>query len=162
MWLYIFIIGASVALDQLTKYLAVLYLQPVGTMPFIPGVMQLRFLKNTGSAFSMFSGMQTFLICVTGLGLAVIAYMLFAEKFGGKFESIAMAFVLAGGIGNFIDRARQGYVVDFLDPTFMNFAVFNVADCFICVGLFVFAACVIREEIRLSRLSKESEGAADE
>ena len=72
----------------------------------------------------------------------------------------ALVLILSGGIGNLIDRVLHGYVVDFFATTFVNFAVFNVADCFVCIGVGLLMVAVIREECQ-NRKKKKAEGPAD-
>ena len=117
-----------VVLDQLTKYLAQIYLQPVGTMEFIPGVMELRFVLNDGAAFSSFSGARWFLILFTGVAIAALAVYLFWKKPESRLERAAIIMMIGGGLGNLIDRVRTGVVVDFFATTFMNFAVFLLPE----------------------------------
>ena len=127
-----------VALDQLTKYLATEHLRPVGSLPFLPGVMELRYVLNDGIAFSMFAGMRWLLIAVTGAALCVLFVYLMCKRPVSRIEWLeygSWVLVLGGGVGNLIDRVRTGYVVDFFATTFIDFAVFNVADCFITVGI---------------------------
>ena len=119
------LIAALVAADQGIKLWASSVLQPVTAMPVIPGIVELRFVLNDGMAFSMLSGKQGFLIGVTSLALCVVAYLLFT----------GLLLVLAGGIGNLIDRALNGVVVDYINLLFMRFAVFNFADICVCVGV---------------------------
>ena len=140
-----------VVLDQLTKYLAQIYLQPVGTMEFIPGVMELRFVLNDGAAFSSFSGARWFLILFTGGAIAALAVYLFWKKPESRLERAAIIMMIGGGLGNLIDRVRTGVVVDFFATTFMNFAVFNVADCFVCIGAALLIIYVLIEEQRKSK-----------
>ena len=104
-------------------------------MPFIPHVVELRFVLNQGMAFSLLSGKQGFLIGVTSLALCVVAYLLFTEKMFGRVGNAGLLLVLAGGIGNLIDRALNGVVVDYINLLFMRFAVFNFADICVCVGV---------------------------
>lgn len=141
-------IAVLVALDQVTKYLAVVYLAPVGTLPFLPGVMELRYVVNDGMAFSMLSGNRWFLLIATGLVMAVLLGYLLWKKPESRLERTALVLVLAGGLGNFIDRLLHGYVVDFFATTFIDFAVFNVADCFVCVGVGLLLLALLLEERR--------------
>ena len=143
------VIVLIVLLDQLTKFLAVKYLQPVGSVPLLKGVFHLTYLENPGAAFGIFSDKPwIFQICsVVGI-LALFAYLFWDVSLlddkgeDGKYPSIpfwsglCLAFIVGGGIGNMIDRIALGYVVDFFDFTLINFAVFNVADCFVTVGAF--------------------------
>ena len=128
----VIIIIALTGLDQLTKHLATVYLAPVGAMPFIPGVMELRYVLNDGAAFSM---------------LADAAVYFFWKKPSSWLERWVFILIFSGGLGNLIDRVLNGYVVDFFATTFMNFAVFNVADCFVCVGAALFVIAVLRQEL---------------
>lgn len=148
-WSVLGILGC-VVLDQLTKYLAQLYLQPVGTMPFIPGIMELRFVLNDGAAFSSFAGARLFLILFTGVAIAALAVYLFWKKPSKRLERAALVLLIGGGLGNLIDRVRTGVVVDFFATTFVDFAVFNVADCFVCVGAAMLILYVFLEERKKS------------
>lgn len=148
-WSVLGILGC-VVLDQLTKYFAQLYLQPVGTMPFIPGIMELRFVLNDGAAFSSFAGARLFLILFTGIAIAALAVYLFWKKPPKRLERTALLLLIGGGLGNLIDRVRTGVVVDFFATTFVDFAVFNVADCFVCVGAAMLILYVFLEERKKS------------
>lgn len=148
-WSVLGILGC-VVLDQLTKYFAQLYLQPVGTMPFIPGIMELRFVLNDGAAFSSFAGARLFLILFTGIAIAALAVYLFWKKPPKRLERTALVLLIGGGLGNLIDRVRTGVVVDFFATTFVDFAVFNVADCFVCVGAAMLILHVFLEERKKS------------
>ena len=164
----VIIVAAIVALDQLTKYLATAYLMPVGAMPFIPGIMELRYLLNDGMAFSLLSGGRWLLIGVTSVtmvGMAFYAWRYKAEM--SKLEYFSLLMIIGGGIGNLIDRIATGYVVDFFATTFIDFAVFNVADCFVTVGVFLLAAAILYSEfIAKSKAPAQKQGenceAADE
>ena len=98
-WSVLGILGC-VVLDQLTKYFAQLYLQPVGTMPFIPGIMELRFVLNDGAAFSSFAGARLFLILFTGIAIAALAVYLFWKKPPKRLERTALVLLIGGGLGN--------------------------------------------------------------
>lgn len=158
----VIIIIALTGLDQLTKHLATVYLAPVGAMPFIPGVMELRYVLNDGAAFSMLADAEwgrVFLIVVTGLALAALAVYFFWKKPSFWLERWVFILIFSGGLGNLIDRVLNGYVVDFFATTFMNFAVFNVADCFVCVGAALFVIAVLRQELNAK---KEQKAGTDE
>ncbi len=129
-------IAVLVGLDQLTKWLVLAYVQgkPEG-ITFIPGVMDFEFYGNEGAAMGIFEGERFFLVALTGL--VIIAFL--AVTLFGKFRrytlfNISATLIIAGGIGNLIDRLVHGFVVDFLKTTFMSFPIFNVADCFVVVG----------------------------
>ena len=128
-------VAALVGIDQLIKLWAVQVLQPVGAMPFIPHVVELRFVLNPGMAFSLLSGKQLFLIIATSAALLAVAYGLFFRSRGKRLQQAALVLVLGGGIGNLIDRIATGVVVDYINVLFMNFAIFNFADICVCVGV---------------------------
>lgn len=124
-----------VAADQVTKWLTVTYIPLESDVAFLPGLLQLTYVRNTGAAFSTFEGQQWLfaLIFVVLTGFLLYEYFKKPMHFT-KVERFCIAAVYGGGLGNMIDRLRQGYVVDMLETTFMDFPVFNVADCFICCG----------------------------
>ena len=117
-------VAALIGIDQLIKLWAVQVLQPVGAMPFIPHVVELRFVLNPGMAFSLLSGKQLFLIIATSAALLAVAYGLFFRSRGKRLQQAALVLVLGGGIGNLIDRVLNGEVVDYINLLFMRFALF--------------------------------------
>ena len=128
--LYAVLVVALVALDQLVKYLVVQNI-PLGEyVPFLPHILDLTYVQNTGAAFSLFSE-HTWLLTLVSL---VMSVLLLAALVRGFFGRISLALLLAGAVGNLIDRAFQGYVVDMFHVLFMEFAVFNVADICVVVG----------------------------
>ena len=144
----IVLVGLLVAIDQLIKGWAVANLQPVEAMPLLPGVVELRFVLNDGMAFSMLSGQQTFLILFTSAALVVVAWLLFTGKMFGRVGNIGWLLVLAGGIGNLIDRVMNQVVVDYINLLFMDFAVFNFADICVCTGVGLVILDVLLESVQ--------------
>ena len=136
-----------IGIDQAIKLWAVNVLQPVGSMPLIPHVVELRFVLNQGMAFSLLSGKQLFLIIATSIALVLVAYMLFFRSRGKYLQQAAMLLVLGGGIGNLIDRVLNGEVVDYINLLFMRFAVFNFADICVCVGVALWVLEIFLEEL---------------
>ena len=139
-------VAVLVGADQLIKLWAVQALEPVGAMPLIPHVVELRFVLNPGMAFSLLSGKQLFLIAATGAALLLVAYWLFFRSRGRKLQQAALILVLGGGIGNLIDRVLNGEVVDYINLLFMRFAVFNFADICVCVGVALWVLVILLEE----------------
>lgn len=124
-----------VAGDQLTKYLIVSNLALHQDIPFIPGLLELTYVQNTGAAFSSFEGQQWLFALIFVAFTGMIFYEYFKKPMGfTNFERWCIAAIYGGGLGNMIDRVRMGYVVDMFETTFMDFPVFNVADCFITCG----------------------------
>lgn len=141
-------VAALVGADQLIKLWAVRALAPVGAMPLIPHLVELRFVLNQGMAFSLLSGKQLFLIVATSAALLLVAYELFFRSRGKLLQRIAFILVLGGGIGNLIDRVLNGEVVDYINLIFMNFAVFNFADICVCVGVAMWVLVIFLEELQ--------------
>ena len=140
-------VAVLVGADQLIKLWAVQALEPVGAMPLIPHVVELRFVLNPGMAFSLLSGKQLFLIAATGAALLLVAYWLFFRSRGKKLQQAALILVLGGGIGNLIDRVLNGEVVDYINLLFMRFAVFNFADICVCVGVALWVLVIFLDEV---------------
>ena len=124
-----------VAADQITKLLVLANIPLFGDVPAIPGLFHLTYVQNTGAAFSSFEGMRWMFV---GL-FVVLTVLIFLEYFKKPmpfttFERWCIAAIYGGGLGNVIDRVRLGFVVDMIEVDFINFPVFNVADCFITCG----------------------------
>ena len=127
--------AAIVAADQFTKYLTVANIALYEDVPFIPGLLQLTYVQNTGAAFSSFEGQQWLFALIFAIFTAMIVREFNKKSMGfTTFEWWCIAAVYGGGLGNMIDRVRMGYVVDMIETEFMVFPVFNVADCFITCG----------------------------
>ncbi len=127
----LFIVGA----DQVTKYLTVANIALGEELPFLPGLLRLTYVQNTGAAFSSFEGQQWLFAVIFVLFTGMILYEYFKKPMAfTTFERWCIAAIYGGGLGNMVDRVRLGYVVDMLETTFMEFPVFNVADCFITCG----------------------------
>ena len=150
-------VAALVGADQLIKLWAVRALAPVGAMPLIPHLVELRFVLNQGMAFSLLSGKQLFLIVATSAALLLVAYELFFRSRGKLLQRIAFILVLGGGIGNLIDRVLNGEVVDYINLLFMNFAVFNFADICVCVGVALWVLVIFLEELHSEERSSRKE-----
>ena len=133
--LMVLIVALVTVADQWTKYLVVQNIPLYGEVPAIPGLFRLTYVQNTGAAFSSFQGMQWLFVLVFLVFTAALVWEFCTGKLGFKpFERWCLVSVYAGGLGNMIDRVRLGYVVDMIDLEFMDFPVFNVADCFITCG----------------------------
>ncbi|NDJ20419.1 lipoprotein signal peptidase [Nostoc sp. B(2019)] len=122
-------------LDQLTKYWVVQTFSLGQTLPLLPGIFHLTYVTNTGAAFSLLSGKVEWLRWLSlGVSLVLIGLALFGPVLN-LWDQLGYGLILGGAIGNGIDRFVLGYVVDFLDFRLINFAVFNVADSFISIGI---------------------------
>ncbi len=148
--------------DQLTKYAAINTVKVNGPFEFLFGLFQFRYVENTGAAFSSFSENKLILILFSGLLLIGVLIVLLTKKIESKFVNVCLVLVAAGGLGNLIDRFVNGYVVDFIEPLFIDFAVFNFADCCITVGAFMLIGYEIFEVVRESKKNKAKEEKANE
>ncbi len=126
---------AIAGVDQFTKYLTVTNIPLYQDVPFLPGIMNFTYVKNTGAAFSMLEGAQWLFALIFLVLTVALIYEYFKSPLPfTKLERWCIAAVYGGGLGNMIDRLRLGYVVDMLETQFIVFPVFNVADCFITCG----------------------------
>lgn len=125
-----------IAADQVTKYFAVCCLAGKGGIEVIPGVLELFYLENRGAAFGMFANRQWFfiLIAVVMALAAVLVYIKTPERKQYSLLRFVCILIGAGAVGNMLDRLMHRYVIDFLYISLIDFPVFNVADCYVCVG----------------------------
>ena len=136
--LYAVFVVALVALDQLVKFLVRVNIALGEGVPFLPHILQLTYVQNTGAAFSLFHE-HTWILTLISLAASIaLAVLLVKRVFPRPFGMLSLSLVLAGAVGNLIDRALLGYVTDMFQTLFMNFAVFNVADICVVVGGIVF------------------------
>jgi signal peptidase II len=164
MFIWLAIIAVTVFLDQITKYLTILYLKPLATFPLIEDVLHLTYVENTGAAFGMMKDARwVFMLTSTVAIVGILVYM-FVKRPTDKLLCTSLSFIVGGGIGNMIDRTILGYVVDMIDLRLIQFAVFNVADSFVCVGAGMMILYLILDMIREAKAEKaaaEADAAAD-
>ena len=124
-----------VAADQITKYITVANIPLHSHVDFLPGFLGFTYTQNTGDAFSALQGKQWLFALIFVVLTAAILYEYFKKPLPfSKFDRWCIAAIYGGGLGNMIDRVRFGYVVDMIQTEFMDFPIFNVADCFITCG----------------------------
>jgi signal peptidase II len=122
-------------LDQLTKYWVVQTFKLGQTLPLLRGIFHFTYVTNTGAAFSLLSGKVEWLRWLSlGVSLVLMTIALSGPLLS-FWEQLGYGLILGGAMGNGIDRFALGYVVDFLDFRLINFAVFNLADSFISIGI---------------------------
>lgn len=141
--LYFGLALALVGADQWLKFWVRGNIPLGGSLPFIPHIMELTYTQNTGAAFSFFSGMTWLLTVISLVVSIVLAVMLWKRYFPGKMGNLALTLILAGAVGNLIDRLFLGFVTDMFATTFINFAVFNIADICVCCGGALLGAYVV-------------------
>lgn len=149
-----------VALDHITKYLALVRLKPIGNIEVTKGFLDFTFVENRGAAFGILSGQRAFFIILTAVVGAVIIYFFGKLPKTREYNWVRAALVLvfSGAIGNVIDRAFRGYVVDFMEFTFVRWPVFNLADIYVVLGtavLVILLLFVIKEEPQIKTTDKK-------
>jgi signal peptidase II len=150
--------GGLVALDQFIKEWVIVNLKPIGSMDFfrIGGteLIDLTYTENTGAAFSFMRESPLFLtVLVSVLLLGVTIYGLI-DKDKRPFKSVCLVMIVSGGVGNLIDRFRYGFVVDYIELRFMNFAIFNFADILVTCGAVLLLINILFSESKSRRISK--------
>lgn len=159
------IVFGIVYLDQLTKWLAVIFLKGEESAVFIKGVLQFTYMENEGAAFGMLSNHRwVFLVISTIAIIGIIIYMI-KWRPKSKLAFVAISFIVGGGIGNMVDRIWLGYVVDFIDfcafPSIWKY-IFNVADSFVCVGAGLLMLYMILSTIEEAKAEKLKKSTANE
>lgn len=158
-WIALLISVVLAAIDQLTKLLAVTYIQPVGSISLLKfgetEWLNLTYCENTGMSFSLLEGQRLLLIVLPLVLIALIEWYIFKGRADTRAKLFSLAAVSGGGLGNLIDRAFSGYVVDFIDVRIIHFAIFNFADiCAVCGGI-VFAVLIFLEDKKSEDKKKE-------
>ncbi|GAA6492240.1 MAG TPA: signal peptidase II [Candidatus Bariatricus faecipullorum] len=133
-----------VLIDQGAKLLAVRRLKGQPSLKLIPGVFELQYLENRGAAFGIFQDQRAFFLIMTVLILLLAVWCFAVVPKTGRYLPlrVCMVFVVAGALGNFLDRLFRGYVVDFFSFVLINFPVFNIADIYITVSFAVLVLLV--------------------
>ena len=158
---YSLIIAVGIILDQLTKWLSVKFLSVIDTCPIIKGVIHLTYVENRGAAFGMFSDKRwVFMLSSTVMIIAMLAY-LYLGHCETKLYAVSISMIISGGIGNMIDRLALGYVVDFIDFRLINFAVFNGADSFVCVGAGLLMLALVIDLVKEAKAEKRKKESGD-
>ena len=135
-----------IVLDQLVKWTIVSNIKLGEVKGFIPSIMSLTYLQNTGAAFSILENQQWLFTIITLLVIGGAIWYLIKNIKGSFWLISGLTLIIAGGLGNFIDRLRQGFVVDMFQVDFINFAVFNVADTYLTCGVLIMLLVIIKEE----------------
>jgi signal peptidase II len=148
--LYTAIILAIILLDVITKVLTVEFIAYGESIPVIKGILNFSHIHNEGAAWGMLANHRWVFLVVSSVTIIALSLYLYLGHAQNKLYGISISMIVAGGIGNMIDRVGIGYVVDFIDFRLINFAIFNGADSFVCVGAGLLILALILD------LSKES------
>jgi len=141
--LYLTVCAAIVLLDQWFKGWVVANIEPGTWKAFLPGILRLTHVQNHGAAFSMLQNMRWLFLVITVAFIVTVIWAYLKKMVTHPFGLWSLTALTAGAVGNFVDRLRFGYVVDMFETEFMNFAVFNIADCFITVGGILFCVYLL-------------------
>lgn len=155
---YAILAAVMTALDQIVKYLVRAHIPLGGSVPFLPHLLELTYVQNTGAAFSLMRRHTWLLTLISAAVVLAMCGLILKGFFKNRLGMFSAALVLAGGGGNLIDRAVFGFVTDMFKTTFIDFAVFNVADCCITVGvplLFLYVLLYVGKD------EKKEDGADD-
>ena len=141
------IIAALIVIDQLVKAYVVQNIAIGEIKSWIPNLVSLTYLQNRGAAFSMLQDQQWFFAVITLVVMAGAIWYLHKHIEDSFWIVFGLVLIIAGGLGNFIDRISQGFVVDMFHLDFINFAIFNVADSYLTVGVVVLLIAMLKEEM---------------
>ena len=151
-----------VVADQIVKHLVLQNIALGEHVPFIPYILDLTYVQNTGAAFSMFNEHTWILTLISAVMSVVLAVAIWKNFFRHPLGKLCLTLILGGAIGNLIDRALRGFVVDMFNVLFMHFAVFNVADIFVVVGGIAAALYYLFLEPKLEHPAQSKEEPHDE
>ena len=166
-WISTLVVVLSVILDQITKIIAESCLKGTDGVVVIPNVLSFSYLENRGAAFGIFSDNRWVFMVFSSIAILVMLYFIFkmkSMKNNHPLLLISLSMLVGGGIGNMIDRIFRGYVIDFFKVLFVDFAVFNVADCFVTVGAIILAVYMLfiyKESDTTQEEKKESDTPTD-
>ena len=142
--LYVILSVVLVIADQLTKALTVKNIPFEESINVISGILSFTYIKNSGAAWGIFSGGRYFFIIFTALVLIALTFVIIKKRTANKIFNLAISLIYAGAIGNFLDRIfRHGNVVDMIKLDFINYPVFNFADCCVVIGAVLLCVYIV-------------------
>ena len=141
------IIAVLIVLDQLVKAYVVQNIALGEVKPWIPNLVSLTYLQNRGAAFSILQDQQLLFAVITLVVVVGAIWYLHKHMEDSFWMVLGLTLIIAGGLGNFIDRISQGFVVDMFHLDFINFAIFNVADSYLTVGVIILLLAMLKEEM---------------
>lgn len=142
---YLFYLLFLLLVDQWTKHLAMTCLQGKDDLVLLPGILQLHYLENTGAAFSMLSGQMWLFYLITPIFLVILCYVFLRlqSQGHGRIYKLLLVTLMAGAIGNYIDRLLYRHVVDFIYVSLIQFPVFNVADIYVTLSVLILIVMIL-------------------
>ena len=145
-FVYLLLSAVIVGIDQWVKIWTVSTFELGESQSVISNIFSLTYIRNTGAAWSLLEGKMWFFTIITVIAVIAVLYFLIKNLHESKWFTIGLSLVLAGALGNFIDRVRLGYVVDMFQTDFINFPIFNVADMSLVIGVACIFIYIILDE----------------
>lgn len=152
------VIISMVLTDQLIKYFVDLYLKPVSVKMLIPGFLQLHYFENDGAMMGFMSGKTELMTLASVICMVGILAVILSGKFKFGVDYVCLVFMAAGGFGNIIDRILRGYVIDYIEVLFVDFYIFNFADCLVTCSAFMLIFYEIYSVYKEYKSKKEKNG----
>lgn len=147
-------IAVLVAVDQLIKYLIDIYLKPVGNISVLKNILQFSYYENDGAMMGMMSGKTVTMTVLAVICLLLIGFVLFSGKIKFGVDYCCIILMISGGLGNIIDRIFRGYVIDYIEVLFIDFYIFNFADCLVTCAAVIMICNQIYEMIKENKEKK--------
>lgn len=163
MWIWCAVIAAGIIIDQVTKLIVTQNMELYSSAPFIPKIMEFRYILNTGAAWGMFSENRWVFLIISGVALVILPIILYKYRNLPFLFGFSLSLIISGAAGNMIDRVFSGAVVDFLNFLFVDFPVFNFADICVTVGaalMFVYLIFFDKEIFSDSKKKQAEKSAA--
>ena len=144
----VLLIAVLVAVDQAIKLLVDSYLKPIGSVPVIKNILQFSYYENDGAMMGMMGGKTLTMTVLAVICLLVIAFVIFSGKIKFGVDYCCIVLMMSGGLGNIIDRIFRGYVIDYIEVLFIDFYIFNFADCLVTCAAVIMICNQIYEIIK--------------
>lgn len=144
----VLLIAVLVAVDQAIKLLVDSYLKPIGSVPVIKNILQFSYYENDGAMMGMMGGKTLTMTVLAVICLVVIAFVIFSGKIKFGVDYCCIVLMMSGGLGNIIDRIFRGYVIDYIEVLFIDFYIFNFADCLVTCAAVIMICNQIYEIIK--------------
>lgn len=148
------VIALLTAIDQIIKYFVYTDLRPIGSKMLIKGFVQLNYVENTGAMMGSMQGKTTLLAIAAAVILIVLFVLIITKKIRFGFIYCCIVMIASGGLGNIIDRIFRGFVVDYIEVLFVDFYVFNFADCLVTVAAFLIIGYEIYDTVKEAKNKK--------
>lgn len=140
-----------ITLDQLTKLLSLSFLRPGTGLEIISGALEFCYVENRGAAFGLLQDHRWIFMSLTAVAIVAMLGWIMLKKSGSRLLTVAFTLIIGGGIGNMIDRVFRGFVIDFINVTFIDFYVFNIADCAVVIGCGMLILYIVTDLIKAGK-----------